>query len=271
MLDRWLKLYSTLSYHRDLSMVRANQCVQQSSGAHHKLLVNGILLIMHIIQKLLIAGLLALTVYTFWPRDNDQIPAIEQWNLAVDSSGSTQFMGLVFGETSLAKAQLIFDGPGEAAVFLGKKGQRKKPPQLEVFFDDLPEGGRIILNLEAGELLEQIVKAKHQPNVLPNGTIKLSVPPQYAKEVRRLRIASATFLPPVRIDLKSLEMVHGPPDSSIATVDGNLHLLYPALGLDLIRGEEGMDILQMVPLSQFPELVAPLEKEQLRNETTKVQ
>lgn len=226
---------------------------------------------MHIIQKILIAGLLALTVYAFWPRDNNQVPAIEQWDLAVDNSGSTQFMELVIGKTSLAKAQLIFKDSGEIAVFLGKSDQHKKKPQLEAFFDDLPKGGRMILNLEAGELLETIVKAKHKPNVLPNGTIKLAVPQQYINDVRRLKVASATFLPPVRIDRKSLEIVHGPPESSIATVDGNLHLLYPALGLDLIRGEDGVDILQLVPINDFPDLVAPLEKERIQNEAVKLQ
>jgi hypothetical protein len=226
---------------------------------------------MQITQKILIAGLLALTIYAFWPRDNNQVPAIEQWDLAVDNSGSTHFMDLEIGKTSLAKAQLIFKDPGEIAVFLGKKAQQNKTPQLEAFFDDLPKGGRMILNLEAGELLETIVKAKHKPNVLPNGSIKLAVPQQYVNDVRRLKITSATFLPPVRIDRKSLEIVHGPPESSIATVDGNLHLLYPALGLDLIRGEDGIDILQLVPLNRFPELVAPLEKESIQHEGTKLQ
>ncbi len=221
---------------------------------------------MHITQKILIAGLLALTVYTFWPRDNNQVPAIEQWHLAIGESGSTEFMGLIIGETSLAKAQLLFDDSGEVAVFLAKKNQLKKVPQLEVFFDELPDGGRMILNLEAEELLRKIVKANHRPNVLPNGTIKLAVPPEYVKDVRRLKITSVTFLPPVRIDLKSLEMVYGPPESSIATIDGNLHLLYPALGLDLIRGEDGIDILQLTPVSHFSELVAPLQKERLQNE-----
>ncbi len=226
---------------------------------------------MRIIQKFLLAGLLALTIYSFWPRDNDQIPAIEQWQLTINKSGSTQFMGLVLGETSLAKAQLLFENSGEVAVFLGNKDQREKTPQLEVFFDDLPVGGRIILNMEAGELLEKITQANHRPNVLPNGTIKLAIPSRYVKEVRRLKVISATFLPPVRIDLKSLEMVHGPPESSIATVDGNLHLLYPDLGLDLVRGEDGVDILQLVPVNHFAELVAPLEKDRIQVEMNTVQ
>jgi len=226
---------------------------------------------MHITQKILIAGLLVLTVYAFWPRDNNQAPAIEQWHLAINKSGSTEFMELVIGETSLAKAQLVFSDSGEVAVFLGNKDQQQKAPQLEVFFDDLPDGGRMVLNLEAGELLGKIVAAKNQPHVLPNGTIKLAIPPEFAKDVRRLKIASITFLPPVRIDRKSLEMIYGPPESSIATVDGNLHLLYPALGLDLIRGEDGIDVLQLVPVSHFPELVAPLEKERIQHEVPKLQ
>ncbi len=64
---------------------------------------------MHIVQKILIAGLLVLTVYAFWPRDNDQVPAIEKWHLSVDASGATRFMGLMIGESALIDAQLRFD------------------------------------------------------------------------------------------------------------------------------------------------------------------
>jgi len=227
---------------------------------------------MHITQKILIAGLLAFTVYMFWPRDNDQVSAIQQWHLAADRSGSTEFMGLVLGESSLADAQLLFDDSGAIAIFLAKETQHKKAPQLEVFFDHLPDGGRMILNLEAGpELLEKIIKANPRPNVLPNGTIKLAVSQQHVKNARRLKIASVTFLPPVRIDLKSLETVYGPPESSVASDDGNLHLLYPALGLDLVRGEDGVDILQLAPLSRYPELVAPLGKGHIQNEGNKLE
>jgi len=201
---------------------------------------------MHIVQKILIAGLLVLTVYAFWPRDNDQVPAIEKWHLSVDASGATRFMG--------------FDEPGEIAIFAGRKGPAKKP-QMEAFFADLPDDGRLILNLNASpELLEKIIKTGHRPIILPNGTTKFSIPPEFVKEVRRLTIGAITFLPPVRLDRKSFEAVHGPAEENIGTGDGNLHLLYPNLGLDFIRGEDGADILQFVPLNRYEALVAPLKE-----------
>jgi hypothetical protein len=217
-------------------------------------------IIMHIVQKILIAGLLVLTVYAFWPRDNDQVPAIEKWHLSVDAGGATRFMGLMLGESALIDAQLRFDEPGEVAIFAGRKGPGKKL-QMEAFFADLPDDGRLILNLNASpELLEKIIKTGHRPIILPNGTTKFSIPPEFVKEVRRLTIGAITFLPPVRLDRKSFEAVHGPAEANIGTGDGNLHLLYPNLGLDFIRGEDGMDILQFVPLNRYEELVAPLKK-----------
>jgi hypothetical protein len=215
---------------------------------------------MHIVQKILIAGLLVLTVYAFWPRDNDQVPAIEQWHLTVDKAGSTWFMDVELGVSSLVDVQLRLDEPGEVAVFAGRKGSEKEP-QLEVFFADLPDDGRMILNLDASpELIGKIIKAGHRPIVLPNGTTRFSIPPEFVKDVRRLKVGAITFLPPVRLDRKSFEAVHGLAEANIGTGDGNLHVLYPKLGLDFIRGEDGVDVLQFVPLSEYEALVAPLKK-----------
>ncbi|MCF7822326.1 MAG: hypothetical protein K9M17_07815 [Mariprofundaceae bacterium] len=220
---------------------------------------------MHIVQKILLAGLLALTVYAFWPRDNDQVPAIEQWQMAVERSGSTRFMGVVLGEATFADVQLRFDEPGEVAVFARKDSAEE--PQLEVFFDDLPDDGRMILNLDAGpEMVEKIIRAGYRPVILPDGTVRFGVPPEFVGEVRRLKVNGITFLPPVRLDRKSFEAVYGKAAANVSTGDGNLHLLYPELGLDFIRSEEGVDILQLVPLSEYEKLVAPLKKALLDHE-----
>ncbi len=69
---------------------------------------------------------------------------------------------------------------------------------MEAFFDDLPDDGRLILNLDASpELIGKIIKTGHRPIILPNGTTKFSIPPEFVKEVRRLTVAAITFLPPV--------------------------------------------------------------------------
>lgn len=71
-------------------------------------------------------------------------------------------------------------------------------------------------------------------------------------------ITAITYMPVVKFDADLVRQRFGEPGERIAA-EGGAHWLYPALGLDLLLGDNGEALLQYTPPAEFEDrLRAPL-------------
>lgn len=214
--------------------------------------------------KVLYAVLIALAIYTLWPTESGHEPATASrvWGAHINERGKLDVLGVVLGETTLKQAETVLHTQSERALFLELKEGKPRKETLEAFFPTSPDRAKIIIELDASpELLEQIKQHAYNPMAFPSGNAKLEIAPEHNADVEAQLVKSFTYIPPISLTTEMVEQHFGKSERQITDSDGNHHLLYPALGLDVVIAREGNPLLQFVPPSDFERLNGLLQQQ----------
>lgn len=208
--------------------------------------------------KLLYAGLILLAIFTLWPKNEEQKPAsIHVWNAHIDDNGHLNVLGVVLGQSNLKQAETALHSQSERALFVEVKNGNIEKDTIEAFFPTSPDRAKIILELDASdELMERIKERAYKPMAFPSGNVKLEIAPEQTAEIEALVAKSLTYIPSVSLDPAHVEEQFGKPFDQLTDIDNNLHMLYPALGLDaVIQTKDKKALLQFVPPNEYHRLL----------------
>ncbi|MCP5195526.1 MAG: hypothetical protein H6974_01825 [Gammaproteobacteria bacterium] len=184
------------------------------------------------------------------------------WQITVSPDGATlTVFGLTLGKSTLRDGVHKLGRRYELAVFEDRQGRLS----LEGYFRDavvgrlnarlvlsaqLPESALTTLKTHAGKADPTVAKGRRHPVAEVDHDLALSA-----------IITAITYLPVVKFDAALVRQRFGDPAERVAVPDG-AHWLYPALGLDLLLGDNGGALLQYISPAEFEQrLRAPLRDE----------
>lgn len=183
------------------------------------------------------------------------------WQVTVGQGDATSTVfGLTLGESSLREAVAKLGQRYELGLFEDREGRWS----LEAYFRDAVVGGlnaRLVLAVRLPETGLAALKT-HVGEGKPTASGIRRYPVAEADQDLAMQgvVAAITYLPVVKFDADLVRQRFGEPAERIAA-EGGAHWLYPALGLDLLLGDNGEALLQYVPPTAFEEqLRAPLRK-----------
>ena len=183
------------------------------------------------------------------------------WQISVGPGGATSTVfGLTLGESSLREAVVKLGRRYELGLFEDRDGQLS----LEAYFRDALLGGlnvRLVLAVDVPEATLAALKT-HGGEGKPTASGMRRYPVAEIDHDLAMQgvIAALTYLPVVKFDADLVRQRFGEPAERIAA-EGGAHWLYPALGLDVLLGDNGEALLQYVPPADFAaRLRAPLRK-----------
>lgn len=185
-------------------------------------------------------------------------PALVPWHITLTEAGESRVFGLTPGHSTLGEAQARFATAPEIAII----GLRTEPGSLEAFFDGVRLNaltGKIVITVDATSetllaMRQRAVKTEHMDSAMLRSTLT----PDDLDLARRMPVRAIIFVPAARLDESVVTERFGPPAQRVDAEGGVLHLLYPALGLDVALNARGRTQLQYVAPRDFARLHAPL-------------
>lgn len=212
--------------------------------------------------KILWVGLSVLFLYTLWPSQNieEKAASIKIWNAHVNEQGKLDVLGVVLGQTNLKDAETILHTQSERALFIDVQDKEHKGDTLEAYFPTSPDRAKLFLELDASEeLINKIKERAFKATVFPSGNAKVAIAPEQMGDVETSVVKSLTYVPPISLTPSLVEKNFGKADRRVNDGNGNIHILYPALGLDVVIAREGKPLLQFVSPDSFDRLLDLLD------------
>lgn len=209
--------------------------------------------------------ILCLLVFLLWPRaEKTERPIVVQqmpWQVEFSGDGHSQVLGLEIGRTTPSQASDVFEQRGELALFADKEGTLS----AESFFSELTTGGlsgRVILTLmlEKSELEVMATRAVKR-KVMDTGSIKYIPNREDRLRLLDLPIVSITYIPYIDLDMELIESRFGVAEERAESPRGQIHLLYPSRGMEIIYDQRGKEVIQYVNRDDFSRLKAPLDEQ----------
>jgi hypothetical protein len=180
------------------------------------------------------------------------------WQIDILPGGGSRVLGLELGHTPLAEARWRFGVDPKLALFVSDAG----PASLEAYFDRVSLGGlsaKMVLGLAAdSRTLEDYAARGRKRQRAPTGGWRMGLSAEDAAAAEYLPVATITYIPAVNLDPQTVRNHFGPPAERIETETGQVHWLYPRLGLDLAVDSKGKELLQYVRPEDFGRLRGPL-------------
>ncbi|ALP52997.1 hypothetical protein Tel_07415 [Candidatus Tenderia electrophaga] len=213
--------------------------------------------------KLLTAVLIGLAIFTLWPggEADQSSSSMRVWNAHLDAQGRLHVLGVVLGQSTLKQAEAALHSQSERALFVQVERPAGAQETLEAFFPTSPDRAKIVIELDAApELIDRIKAQAHRPMAFPSGNIKMQIAPEHRGAVDASIVKSLTYIPPISLAPALIERQFGQPGERRRDADGNLHLLYPRLGLDVVVPPQDKPLLQFVPPDQFDRLLSLLDE-----------
>ncbi len=208
--------------------------------------------------KLLYVVLITLAIFTLWPSkeaNHERQSGIKVWNAHIDTNGQLNVLDVVLGKTRLKQAETVLRSQSERALFIKLVDEKQHIEALEAYFPTSPDRSKLIIELDApADLLKRIKKQAYKTMVFPSGNAKVEISPADMPDIEQLLAKSITYIPPVKLEVAVIEKQFGKAEQQIRDIDGNLHLLYPALGLDAVIPSSDKNMFQFVPPEQFNRL-----------------
>lgn len=180
-----------------------------------------------------------------------------QVNRSQDGATITVF-GLTLNQSTVRDAVSKLGRRYELGLFQDKTDRLS----LEAYFRDAVVGGlnaRLVLSARLPEPMLNAIRA-HAGEGKPTaeGGRRYPVVQADADLALGATVAVITYMPVVGFDADLVRKRFGEPAEKVKVKDGT-HWLYPALGLDLLLGDNGEALLQYVPPPEFEQrLRAPL-------------
>ncbi|MDG4555057.1 MAG: hypothetical protein P9E24_12570 [Candidatus Competibacter sp.] len=173
------------------------------------------------------------------------------WQVEIGQNGaSSTVFGLTLGESTLRDAAQKLGRRYELGVFR----DRGRGLSLEAYFRDTVVGGlnaRLVLSARLPEERLDVLRAhagEGQPTA--GGGRRYPVAEADHDSALDAMVTAITYLPAVKFDADLVRKRFGEPVERLSVQDGT-HWLYPALGLDLLLGDNGGALLQYVPPAEF--------------------
>ena len=183
------------------------------------------------------------------------------WQITASPDGATlTVFGLTLGESTVQDAVNKLGRRYELGVFQNPEGRLS----LEAYFRDTVIGGLNVQMVLTARLSENMLNAlrTHAGAGKPTAGGGRRYPVTEADTPVALDavVTAITYMPVVKFDAGLVRKRFGEPAERIAAKDGT-HWLYPALGLDLLLGDQDHALLQYVPPMEFEQrLRAPLNR-----------
>lgn len=193
-------------------------------------------------------------------KDDAQIVEKYPWQISNLEKGKSRVFGIVLGETSLKKVDLILKSSPKVVLF-----ELDKKLSLEAYYKNISLGGLIgsfIFTLDASEeQLNKIKKESVNKEPAENKGQRYNLDKPAIEKSRILMVKNLIYIPTVQLDEKTIVQRFGKPSKKIKlkTKEVGWHYLYPEKGLDLIYKEEGKEVLQYVLPKDFNLLLEPLQ------------
>lgn len=187
------------------------------------------------------------------------------WEVTLPGPGQSKVLGLVLGggpaapASTLAEARRGFAMTPDIAIVAPTPDQLS----LEAYFDGIqigPLSARIVLTLEASAdalaaMRDRAAKTDHMNTGIRR--YRLAEPDLQAAE--KLPVRGIVLIPSGSLDADVVIQRFGTPEQRVRQGETLEHLLYPALGLDVVIDAKGKEVLQYVAPRDFARLVAPLQ------------
>lgn len=207
---------------------------------------------------LLLAVLAALLLIPLWfhsaPPPEKGLP----WQIEILPGGQSRVFGLTLGSSTLADARqrlgtdmqiALIAAPGEAGA-------------VEAFYDNLVAGfisGKMILTVDLPEdQLRQMRERAVKSEYMESSTRRITLAAEDRQRAEQAPIRAISFIPGINLDESMVQQRFGPPAERIPAGENLEHLLYPAVGLDVVLDRKGKEVLQYVAPARFAEIRTPL-------------
>lgn len=182
------------------------------------------------------------------------------WQVQRLPDGASEVFGLVPGRTTVAEVSQRFANDLRLALVVSAN----QPPALEAYVESFQAGfvnGKLVLAFaaEPGWLTKALARSPRR-ELAGDGTARRhALAEADLAQAQGLPLAALAFLPAARLDEMTVAARFGPPAERLAGAQGELQLLYPALGLAVTLPPAEGDLARARPVLQY---VAPREFEQ---------
>ncbi len=173
------------------------------------------------------------------------------WQASASQDGATlTVFSLTLGQSTLRDAVNKLGRRYDLGLFQNRDGA----VQLEAYFRDAVVGGfnaRLVLSAQLPDPVLTTLRihaGAGQPTVGGGRRYPLAEADQDL--ALKAIVTAITYIPIVKFDADIVRKRFGEPAERIAAKDG-AHWLYPALGLDLLLGDNGQALLQYVTPAEF--------------------
>lgn len=154
------------------------------------------------------------------------------WQVRPLADGGSEVFGIAPGRSTLADVAQRF-GDGLRLALVSAPGQ---PPALEAYVESFHAGvidGKLILafSAELPWLNDALARSPRHERSADGLSKRHALAAEDLAAAQRLPVSALNFLPAARLDEPTLQVRFGPPAERIAGPQGEVQLLYPALGL----------------------------------------
>lgn len=181
------------------------------------------------------------------------------WQVKVMPDGGTRVFGVELGRSTLGEAEMRIGDQAKVALFAAPAGDYA----AEAYYDGVNLSGlhaKLVLSLAVpqAELAEMFGRGL-RISTAESGARKVDLAPQDEGSLRWAVISMITYIPSTDVSEDLLRKRFGAPAQRVRETGGAVvHLLYPALGLDVALPAEGKRVFQYLPPGKFAEAMAPL-------------
>jgi hypothetical protein len=180
------------------------------------------------------------------------------WQVTADGQGGSTVFGLRPGASTLGEVRRVLGDDLEVAIIAAPN----EAGSLEAYYGQAKLGfvlARMIVTVDAPEatvsaMRERALKAEHMEST----TRKITLHPDDRAAAEALPVRAIAVIPTVNLDEATVVARFGQPGERIVASEKRVHLLYPALGLDVVVDGDGKELLQYVAPRDFERLRAPL-------------
>jgi hypothetical protein len=202
----------------------------------------------------------AISIILLAPDNSVNTPDTLPWKITHPTPDTTRVFGLTLGQTTLDEAASAFKHETEVEISLFKPTDSKM--SVEAFFEEVNFNGlkaKIVMTISVPpEELQGMFQRGLRMSSSPSGK-RITLTFDDLARVRKLPVASLTYLPNVRLEDALIAKRFGEPAMRVREPkSGVTHWLYPQHGLDVALSPSEKPLLQYLSPKDFELLRLPL-------------